>query len=248
MCPRRAERGDGGIVVPGPTVADLSEIEIIGRLLLAAALGAAIGAEREADGKDAGLRTHMILAIGAAVFGLVSVGAWDSFITGDRTNVQVDVTRVASYVAAGIGFIGGGAILKHAGGIRGLTTAASLWIAASVGLAAGVGLWAAALTATVITLLSLLALKPLGGLVKRAAARRDGQMTVVLSAGAPASAVLAELESAGVSPVQVSVGHGERDMVEVVAVYGEGDADALTSLAARMHAIDGVSEVHLGRA
>jgi putative Mg2+ transporter-C (MgtC) family protein len=134
-------------------MADLSNAELIGRLLLAAVLGAAIGFEREVDGHEAGLRTHLMLALGAALFGLISVGAWDHFATSDQTNVRVDVTRVASYVAAGIGFIGAGAIVKHAGGVRGLTTAASLWVVAAIGLAAGVGFVIPAVTATAVSLM-----------------------------------------------------------------------------------------------
>ncbi len=114
----------------GP-MADLDSLEIMGRLALATVLGLAMGLEREIDGHEAGARTHALLALGAAVFGLISVGAFDDFITsGSRTNVRVDVTRVASYVAAGIGFLGAGSIMKRSDGPKGLTTAASLWVAA----------------------------------------------------------------------------------------------------------------------
>lgn len=131
------------------------------RLLLAAGCGGLVGVEREAGGQDAGLRTHMLLALGAAMFGLVSVAGFDDYVRPSAvTNVQVDVTRVASYVAAGVGFIGGGAIIKHRTGVSGLTTAASLWVAAAAGVACGVGLWLPPLIAVSITLLTLVALKP----------------------------------------------------------------------------------------
>jgi putative Mg2+ transporter-C (MgtC) family protein len=147
--------------------ADLSNWDIIGRLLLAALVGGAIGFERETDGQDAGLRTHLMLALGAAVFGVVSVGAWDHFNTGTQNSIfRADVTRVASYVAAGIGFVGGGAIVKHAGSVKGLTTAASLWVAGAVGLAAGVGFWLPAVAGTVIGYLSLAARVPLRRIVQ----------------------------------------------------------------------------------
>ncbi|MGB0115114.1 MAG: MgtC/SapB family protein, partial [Ilumatobacteraceae bacterium] len=122
----------------------------------------------EVDGQDAGLRTHLLLALGAALFGAVSVGAFDQFV-GDPadTNVRIDVTRIASYVAAGIGFIGGGAIIKHRGAVSGITTATSLWTAAAVGLAVGVGFWVAAVTATVIALTALLGLKPFSAWLRR---------------------------------------------------------------------------------
>ena len=94
--------------------------DVIVRLVVAALLGGALGAEREFDGQDAGLRTHLLLCLGAALFGVTSVGAFADF-AGDpnETNIRIDVTRIASYVAAGIGFIGGGTILKHRGTVTG---------------------------------------------------------------------------------------------------------------------------------
>jgi putative Mg2+ transporter-C (MgtC) family protein len=142
-------------------VADLSTWEVVARLLGAAGVGALIGLERDIDGHEAGLRTHLLLALGAGLFGVASVGAFDDFAAPRAdTNFQVDVTRIASYVAAGVGFLGGGAIVKRRGSVSGLTTAASLWVAAAAGLAAGLGFWAGAVTAAVVAVLSLLARVP----------------------------------------------------------------------------------------
>lgn len=142
--------------------------DVIVRLVVAALLGGALGAEREFDGQDAGLRTHLLLSLGAALFGAISVGAFADF-AGDpnETNIRIDVTRVASYVAAGIGFIGGGTILKHRGTISGITTATSLWTTAAVGLAMGVGFWVGALTATALALVALRGLKPVSNWLSR---------------------------------------------------------------------------------
>lgn len=138
------------------------------RLGVASLFGAVIGFEREVDGHDAGMRTHMLLALGAAVFGTLSVGALDSFL-GPRsgTDVSFDPSRIASYVAAGIGFLGGGAIIKRDQGVKGLTTAASLWVVAAVGLAAGLGFWPAATIGSGIALAVLVAERPLRGLLSR---------------------------------------------------------------------------------
>jgi putative Mg2+ transporter-C (MgtC) family protein len=144
------------------SAATVGSLDLVGRLLLAALLGGVLGAERELDGQDAGLRTHLLLALGAALFGAVSVGAFDGFIAdSSETNVSVDVSRIASYVAAGIGFIGGGTILKHRGTVTGITTATSLWTTAAVGLAAGLGFWLGSLATALIALVALRALKPL---------------------------------------------------------------------------------------
>jgi putative Mg2+ transporter-C (MgtC) family protein len=149
-------------------------LDLVGRLVLAAVLGGLLGAERELDGQDAGFRTHVLLALGAGLFGAVSVGAFAGFIEeSGETNVRVDVTRVASYVAAGIGFIGGGAILKHRGTIRGITTATSLWTTAAVGLAAGLGFWVGALATTALALTALRALQPLSNWLQRRSASSD---------------------------------------------------------------------------
>src|SRR4051812_45090116 len=105
----------------------LSNWTMLGRLGAAVGLGALIGLEREVDGHDAGVRTHALLTLGAALFGLVSVGAFDAFIgPSGGSNVQIDVTRIASYLVAGAGFIAGGSIVKSSDRVWGLTTAASL--------------------------------------------------------------------------------------------------------------------------
>src|SRR5947209_18988520 len=114
--------------------------EVALRILVALLLGAAIGLEREVSHQPAGLRTHIAVALGAALFGVISMHGFDAYAQDrNSNNYQIDVTRIASQVVVGIGFLGGGTILKHEGSIRGLTTAASLWVTAAVGLAAGVG-------------------------------------------------------------------------------------------------------------
>ncbi len=118
------------------------------RLLLAAALGGAIGYERERAGKPAGLRTHMLICVGAALFTAVSVFGF----TG-----PADPSRIAAGVVTGVGFIGAGAIIFRTaeGYIAGLTTAATIWVVAGIGVAAGAGLYIAAVITTAITLITL---------------------------------------------------------------------------------------------
>jgi putative Mg2+ transporter-C (MgtC) family protein len=113
------------------------------RLLLAAALGAGIGYQRERAGKVAGLRTHILIALGAALFTVVSVFGFSG---------AVDPSRVAAGVVAGVGFIGAGVIFRGEEGVAGLTTAASIWIVAAIGLAAGAGLYLISVIVTLITI------------------------------------------------------------------------------------------------
>src|SRR5436305_11705388 len=102
--------------------------DIVVRFLAAAALTGAIGIEREIAGQPAGLRTHITVGLGAALFGLISVHGFDAYVVPrNDTTYQIDVTRVASQVVVGIGFLSAGAILKAGASIRGRTTAASPW-------------------------------------------------------------------------------------------------------------------------
>jgi putative Mg2+ transporter-C (MgtC) family protein len=228
-------------------MAELSNAELIGRLLLAAVLGAAVGAEREINGHEAGLRTHLMLSLGAALFGLISVGAWDHFSsTTNATNYRVDVTRVASYVAAGIGFIGAGTIVKHAGGVRGLTTAASLWVVAAIGLASGVGFVVPAVTATVVALLSLYALRPLVGLTNRLGAGHRGSLVVLLDdERAFGDVVRIVQQEARVVPSAIRGGSNGGRAFEVEIDYPGADTKILGDLIERIAALPHVSDVHL---
>ena len=134
------------------------------RLLLAAALGGAIGFERELRDRGAGLRTHILVSVGSALFTIVSANGFTSFIDSGSSAVRTDPTRIAAQIVTGIGFLGAGAIIRMGLSVRGLTTAASLWVVAAIGMAAGAGYWEAALITTGLVLVFLW---PLGFLAHR---------------------------------------------------------------------------------
>lgn len=115
-------------------------------ILLAMVLGFAIGFERELTNKWAGLRTHMLVCMGSCIFTLLSIHAFPVF----AHSPQADPARIAAQVLTGIGFIGGGTVLKHGSSIYGLTTAAALWITASIGMACGCGFNSLAILSTAI--------------------------------------------------------------------------------------------------
>ena len=174
---------------------DLDWYDVVIRLVVAAALGGLVGIERESDGQDAGFRTHLLLSLGSALFAVASVGAFDDFVAdAASTNVTVDVSRIASYVAAGVGFLGGGAIIKYGGGVRGLTTASSLWAAAAIGLSAGLGFWSGAIAATVISLVALAGLAPLSKVLAQRSRRRH-DLFLELSSDADVTATLQVIHS-----------------------------------------------------
>ncbi|HZS00246.1 MAG TPA: MgtC/SapB family protein, partial [Chloroflexota bacterium] len=133
--------------------------QMILRLVLATVLGAIVGVERERLERAAGLRTHALVGVGAALFMLVSVFGFGDVV--DMPGVTLDPSRVAAQVVSGIGFLGAGTIIFQREIVRGLTTAASVWAVAAIGLAVGGGLYLAAFGATILTLLILAGLKPL---------------------------------------------------------------------------------------
>jgi putative Mg2+ transporter-C (MgtC) family protein len=151
-----------------------SQAELILRLLLAATLAGVLGVERELTEQPAGFRTHILVGVGAALFAIISAYGFQSIAAnGPTTVVRADLTRVASQIVVGIGFLGGGAILKYGASIRGLTTAANLWIAAAVGTAVGVGMLIIAAATTAVALLALAGLRPLRAVLRRYAAGQD---------------------------------------------------------------------------
>jgi putative Mg2+ transporter-C (MgtC) family protein len=128
------------------------------RIAAAGGCGALIGIERESRNQLAGIRTHALVAAGAAVFTLAGAHGFPELQRGPN----VDPMRVAAQIASGIGFIGAGAIIRDRGSVRGVTTAAALWTSAALGLAAGAGLWWVAAAGAAVTLLVLVGLRPLG--------------------------------------------------------------------------------------
>lgn len=183
-----------------------TESELAVRILIAVLLGAGIGLERELSGQDAGLRTHISIAMGAALFGMVSAYSFTEFIQPRAdTNYQVDVTRVASNVVTGVGFLGGGAIIKHGMTVRGLTTAASIWVTAAVGLAVGLGSIFTATVTAVILLFVLTGLRWPRRWLNRRAVRREN-VNIQIRANAEAGPVVDELlKLPGITVKSISV-------------------------------------------
>jgi putative Mg2+ transporter-C (MgtC) family protein len=142
---------------------DLNQVYTeLGRLILAALLGGAIGFERESHGQAAGIRTNLLVCVGACLMMLLSLHMEEIFrhLTAD-SSVRLDPGRIASYAIASMGFLGAGAILKGKGTVRGLTTAAGLWLVTGIGLAVGAGYFFPAVTSTIISLLILYGVRQL---------------------------------------------------------------------------------------
>lgn len=213
-----------------PDIPSLGWDEALLRLAIAAALGGAIGLERELDEKAAGLRTHILVSVGAALFTLVSAYGFRDFLVHGGSLVRADPSRIAAQIVTGIGFLGAGVIFRQGLTIRGLTTAASLWLVAAIGMASGVGFWEGAAIATGAGLISL---RPLEWLERRVVPQRTGTrlaVDLVRDAGAPR--VLEALE--GIGEVHALLRDGNRLVIELRIVrHRRSDAlDAVSSLPA----------------
>src|SRR5512144_1192047 len=140
----------------------------IGKLLLAAVVGGAIGFEREAHGQAAGFRTYLIVGVASCLMMMLSLHMEELYrALSDKSVVRLDPGRIASYAIASMGFLGAGAIIKGKGSVRGLTTAAGLWSATGIGLSIGAGHILPAVAATIIILASLYLAYPLKALSHR---------------------------------------------------------------------------------
>lgn len=141
------------------TLSGIFDITLVIRVLSSVLLGFAIGLEREMTNKYAGLRTNILVCLGACLFTIISIyGFPEVSVTGDELGTR-DTARVAAQVVTGIGFIGGGTVLRHGATVFGLTTAATLWVSASIGMACGAGMYGLALVATVLSILVLVSVR-----------------------------------------------------------------------------------------
>lgn len=184
-------------------------LEIAAKIGLSALLAGAIGAEREWTGKWAGLRTHMLIAVGSAFLTHVSIVVGPRFASGSNA---WDPGRIAAQIVSGIGFIGAGTIIQSRGAVHGLTTAAGLWVASAIGIAVGAGFFAEATLVAVALLLILVALRP----VERRLLRGDRRTIVLqLSTGQKISQLVSILEE-------------ERIRVEDLSVAEEGEEASVT--------------------
>ncbi|MDZ5784553.1 MgtC/SapB family protein [Marinococcus luteus] len=135
---------------------EYESITILIRLILAAFLAGVIGIERESKGHPAGFRTHMLVGTGSCLVMLLALFGFQDYLNQNENLVAYDPSRLASYVISGIGFLGAGTIIVQGASIRGLTTAASIWIVAAIGLNIGAGMFFAGIAATVLVLTSLI--------------------------------------------------------------------------------------------
>lgn len=189
----------------------LSDGELLLRLALAGGLSLAIGLEREIRDRAAGLRTHLFVGLGSALFTVISAYGFHDLIAAGPSVVRTDPTRIAAQVVTGIGFLGAGAIIRSGLSVRGLTSAATLWVVAAIGMAAAAGLYLAASVTTLVVLVGLGPLRVLGrGIVVRVRQERC-LFRVSLKEGAEAWPVLAIVQQVGASLRQIELRDEEEE-------------------------------------
>ena len=213
----------------------LSWADTLWRVGLAAVLGAAIGFERELHERQAGLRTHLLVAVGAALFTLAGAYGFEDFTR------PFDPTRVAAQIVTGVGFLGAGAILRQGLSVKGLTTAATLWVVAAIGLAAGAGFYSGAVITTVLVLVSLWPLR----IVARRGMRRfraESEVLVVsMPSGKSPGGVISRLEEAGGKVDALEISHeGDRRHVAIEVELPQGSHAKLIAAVAD---VEGVLDV-----
>jgi putative Mg2+ transporter-C (MgtC) family protein len=221
--------------VSGPPPSQLGEIAL--QISLSALLAGAVGAEREWTGKWAGLRTHMLIAVGATL--LAHISALPS-----ANGTSWDGGRIAAQIVTGVGFIGAGTILQSRGSVHGLTTAAGLWVAAAIGIAVGFGDYLAGIVTTMALLVILTGLRPL----ERRLLRSHMRVVVLqLERGQKVSQVMEVIEESAIETAGLEVSRrGPQPAVTVKLRGTEDDARRLVQFAS-LHGLHAVEETEPSR-
>lgn len=213
---------------------------VVLRLVVAAGLGGAVGLERELRERQAGLRTHLVVCVGAALFTLVSAYGFRDVVEQGR--VVVDPTRIAAQIVSGIGFLGAGAIIRQGLSVKGLTTAATLWLVAAIGMAVGAGFYSGAIVATLGAILTLGPLRIVAYKIIRRWRPDTDRLIVDLPAGGSPVPILEAIEGHGAHVISLEIAQeGDRRSVALDVQHVHGRAPAII---AAVGDVDGVLEVH----
>jgi putative Mg2+ transporter-C (MgtC) family protein len=225
----------------------LSHIEMLGRIAAGAALGGIIGYERDRHRRPVGLRTHLIVAMAAASFMVISSQFvyWQHYAASDL--VEVDASRIAASVVSAVGFLAGGAILRNGATVQGLTTAAGLWLVTAIGMCAGSGMF---VESAAVTLLGIIALTALRRFEDKNLLRRH--LSIVMSEGAAdLSAVIDALKAIGVTAEDVKYDKrldDEKKRLVATLDIEFADTVAIPKLIAAVEGVRGVRRIIVQRA
>ncbi|SRR5229473_7201943 len=221
----------------------ISFLEILLRLGLALILGAIIGLERESTEHTAGLRTQALVALGSSLFTIISAYGFTSFL--GIPHIQIDPTRIASYIVAGIGFLGAGSIFRDQQRVRGLTTAATVWLVAAVGMACGAGMLLTAVAATIMALIILLLLRYVERLflLGRSSEAQHLHIEATPVSGQFTGQVYDACTHAGITVEKLTV-RPDQEVDTVIVACHAPNAATLSQVIGELRALPGVRTVH----
>lgn len=221
----------------------ISFLEILLRLGLALILGAIIGLERESTEHTAGLRTQALVALGSSLFTIISAYGFTSFL--GIPHIQIDPTRIASYIVAGIGFLGAGSIFRDQQRVRGLTTAATVWLVAAVGMACGAGILLTAVAATIMALLILILLRYVERLflLGRSSEAQHLHIEATPVSGQFTGQVYDACTHAGITVEKLTV-RPDQEVDTVIVACHAPNAATLSQVIGELRALPGVRTVH----
>jgi putative Mg2+ transporter-C (MgtC) family protein len=217
----------------------LSNQDILIRLLAAAILGSIIGFERERLLWAAGIRTHMVVCVGACLIMIVSAFGFRDSLSSQ--NVVLDPSRVAAQVVSGIGFLGAGAILARGEIVRGLTTAASIWTVAAIGLAVGGGLYFAAGVSTAVIIVILAGVKPLEEAYR--ARNQSCRLKIEATQGALTPDILKQTLSVRVGQIKRFLATPRDGIDDITVLLSKVSSHDINSYIAKLNELDGVNTV-----
>jgi putative Mg2+ transporter-C (MgtC) family protein len=212
------------------------------RISAGAALGGVIGYERDRHRRPVGLRTHLLVAMAAATFMVLSSQFVYYQHYGHGDLVEVDTSRIAASVVSGIGFLAGGAILRTGLTVQGLTTAAGLWLVTAIGMCAGAGMYP---ESGVVTVMGLTALTVLRRFEDKDDKRWTRRITVTLLGSTPSALVLDAMKELGVAVSEVEYEWRAGDTVSLVMDVQGPDSVGVPSVIGAIEAIDGVRNIHV---
>jgi len=212
-------------------IPSLTWSEELWRVVVAAGLGGAVGLERELREREAGFRTHLLVSVGSCLFTLVSAYGFNEFLIAGGNIVRTDPTRIAAQIVTGVGFLGAGAIIRQGFSVRGLTTAATLWVVAAIGMASGAGYFSAAVITTALVLFSLWPLRTFTFRVMTRFRPETDRLIVQLPSGESPAPLIEKLESLGGQLQSLEVGHeaDRRTVLADVTLPPNANAPAIVS-------------------
>jgi len=220
---------------------------IVFRVVIGALLGALVGLEREMRGQVAGFRTHTLVAMGSTLFTLVSLYGFEPFFDSAEAAGQpysFDPSRVAAQIVVGIGFLGAGAIMRHGSSVKGLTTAASLWVVAAMGMAVGAGFWTGALAVSLMLLVVLRGFRPAEKILMRWFYPEDAKLTISIdSAMLDSAQLIHDLEEEDMRVRQITSVRSAEKVMKLTLAIGITRRASANEIVERIRELSGVTAV-----